>query len=114
VSAKEGEFRTIIPAAYVQSESSVQYWARGPEENGFVTSLLVAREAVRKGDTKTFAPSYGARREALRSPDLAPISLERGCCAGVRRDYLTTGGGTVQGKKCTSAKSWSNTAIGSS
>jgi hypothetical protein len=99
VSGKEGEFRTIIPAAYAQSESSVQYWARGPEEDGFVTSLLVAREAVRKGDINAFARRTVRvmRRAARRVSPLQALSVDGVPAFAV--DYIETGGGTAQAKE---------------
>jgi hypothetical protein len=56
VSAKEGEFRTIIPLAYENAPGyPIQYYARGPEEQGFRTSVIVVREQAGKRDIKTFA-----------------------------------------------------------
>jgi hypothetical protein len=56
VSAKEGEFRTVVPLAFENASGyPVQYWARGPEEDGVRTSLIVVRERASKGDINTFA-----------------------------------------------------------
>jgi hypothetical protein len=98
VSAKEGEFRTIIPAAYTKAESSVQYWARGPEEDGFVTSVLVARERARKDDINSFARRTVRlmRRAARRVSRLEALSVDGVPAFAV--DYIVTGGGTAQGK----------------
>jgi hypothetical protein len=98
VIAKEGEFRTVIPRAYTDYPSAAQYWARGPEEEGFVTSLIVVREPARQADINTVARrarsifSHFVRRlsrlEALSVDGQPAFAL----------DYLVTGGGTAKGK----------------
>jgi hypothetical protein len=99
VIAKEGEFRTVIPPAYALYPSAAQYWVRGPEEQGFVTSLIVVREPVRKtADITTLARRVRTviTHVARRVSHLEPLSVDGIPAFGV--DYLVTGGGTAKGK----------------
>jgi hypothetical protein len=99
VSAKEGEFRTIIPQAYANTESAGQYWARGPEENGFVTSLLVVRERAGKGGINAYARRTvrAAHRTARRVSHLQALSVDG--VRGFAVDYFVAGVGTTLGKE---------------
>jgi hypothetical protein len=100
VSAKEGEFRSIIPAAYENaSETGGQYWARGPEENGFRTSVIVVREHARKDDINSFARRTVRvmRRVAHRVSPLEALSVDGVPALAV--DYTATSGGAAQGKE---------------
>jgi hypothetical protein len=92
VTAKEGEFHTVIPQAYEHAaEAPVQYWARGPEENGFRTSVIVVREAVRKGDINAYARRIvrAARRAARRISPLQALSVDGVPALAV--EYVTEG-----------------------
>jgi hypothetical protein len=98
--AKEGEFQTVIPRGYVNHPSVVQYWAHGPEEGGFVTSLLVIRERVSEElGISTYARRVlrGIGRPTTRGVShLQPLSVD--AKPAFVLDYFVRGTGTVKGK----------------
>jgi hypothetical protein len=97
--AKEGEFRTVIPPAYADYPSAAQYWVRGPQEQGFVTSLIVVRERVPKTvDINILARRVRTilMRVARQVSHLEPLTVDG--IPGFGLDYLVTGGGTAKGK----------------
>lgn len=96
--AKEGEFRTVIPRRYTNHPSVAQYWANGPEQNGFATSVIVVREAVSKEvDINTYARRVlrASRPLTHRLSHLQPLHVAAEPAFAL--DYLVTGTGTVQG-----------------
>jgi hypothetical protein len=96
--AKEGEFRTVIPRGYTPNPSEAQYWAKGPEENGFATSVLVVREAIGKGvRVGTYARKLARaiRPHTHGMSRLQPLSV--GAEPAFALDYLVTGTGSVKG-----------------
>ena len=99
VIAKEREFRTVIPPAYTNYPNAAQYWARGPEEAGFVTSLVVVREKGRKGDIKTYVRRYLRliRHAVRRLSHLQALSVDGQPAFAM--DWFNTGTGTAQGKE---------------
>jgi hypothetical protein len=97
--AKDGEFQTMIPRGYAIHPSSAQYWADGPEEAGFITSVLVVREAVsKKLEISTYARRLlrAIRTIARRVSHLKRLSV--GAEPAFAFDYFVTGTGTAQGK----------------
>jgi hypothetical protein len=100
LTAKEGEFRTVIPPAYADHPSAAQYWVRGPEEQGFVTSLIVVRERARNGGADINTVARRARslftHFARRVSHLEALSVDGAPAFAL--DYLVTAGGTAKGK----------------
>jgi hypothetical protein len=97
--AKEREFRTVIPRGYTNHPSVAQYWAIGPEEDGFPTSVLVVRQAVSKEvSIGTFAHRAlsAIRQSARKVSRLQPISVNGE--PGFAVDYLVTATGSLKGK----------------
>jgi hypothetical protein len=99
VSAREGEFRTIVPPVYVsEGEAPVQYWARGPEEAGFVTSILVARERAPKGGLNAYARLIYRNPRHTVSRLSRPPALRVDGVPALAVDYFESGTGTQAGK----------------
>jgi hypothetical protein len=95
--AKEGEFRTVIPRGFANHPSVAQYWAQGPVENGYPTSVLVVRFPVGKGvPIGTYVHrvlgTFGPLRRRVHPQ---PLSVD-GEPAFVL-DYLLPGTGTLKG-----------------
>jgi hypothetical protein len=100
VVSKDREFRTVIPRGYANKIGVAQYWAIGPAESGFATTLLVVREAVSKEvNINTFAHrALRAIRQVARGVSrLEPLSVDGEQAFAV--DYLVTATGTLQGKE---------------
>jgi hypothetical protein len=76
-----------------------QYWANGAEENGFLTSVIIVREAVSK---QVHIGTYARRLLRAIRPlthslsHLQPLSVAAEPAFAL--DYFVTGTGTVQGK----------------
>ena len=97
--AKEQEFRTVIPRGYVNHPSVAQYWAEGPVEAGFPTSVLVVRQAVSKEvSLNAFAHRVhrAARQLTRKLSPLQAVSVNGE--PGFAIDYLVTATGTLKGK----------------
>jgi hypothetical protein len=100
VSAKEGEFHTVVPTAYENaSESGSQLWVRGPGEGGFQTSVIVVREHARKDDINSFARRTVRlmSRAARRISPLETLTVDGVPALAV--SYTETGGGATEGKE---------------
>jgi hypothetical protein len=98
VVSKDAEFRTVIPRGYTNNPSVAQYWAKGPEEGGLATSLLVVRQAVSKEvNLTTFAHRAlrGSGQAVRRVSRLEPLSVDGERALTV--DYLVTATGTLKG-----------------
>jgi hypothetical protein len=98
--SKEGEFRTVIPRGYANHPSVAQYWAEGPAEGGFATTLLVVRERVSKEvnlNTFVHRALRGLRQGARSVSRLEPLSVDGEQALAV--DYLVTATGTLKGKE---------------
>lgn len=100
VVSKDREFRTVIPRGYANHPSVAQYWAEGPAEGGFATTLLVVRERVSKEVTlNTFVHRAlrGLRQAARGVARLEPLSVDGEQALAV--DYLVTATGTLKGQE---------------
>lgn len=99
VSAKEGEFRAVIPRGYVDNPSVAQYWVRGREEDGFRPSLIVVREPAGRGSINTLARRefLAFQRVTRKLSQLEAVSVDG--VPGFAVDYFVSGTGTAQGKE---------------
>ena len=76
-----------------------QFWANGPEENGFSTSVIVVREPISKSvglSTYVRRLVRDARSVRRRISQPQPLTVDGEPAFAV--DYVVAGSGTVQGK----------------
>jgi hypothetical protein len=66
VTAKNGAFSTVVPAAYTYTPTAAQFVTRGPEEGGSAPVIAVIRQPASEGDVATVA------RETLRAVKRPP------------------------------------------
>jgi len=97
--SKEGEFRTVIPRGYTNYPSVAQYWANGPQEDGFVASVIVIRKGVsREVGISTYVHRLMRFLRPLirRASHLEPLSVNGE--PALAMDYFVTATGSLKGK----------------
>lgn len=72
VTARQGAFRTVVPAGYAYTQSVTQYRVAAPGEGGIYNVVLVVREPVRLGDMNVL--SHRTLSAAKRQPHIHVIS----------------------------------------